>query len=71
MGLGHRQREVLEKLHRRGPMTSSELARSMDLDRTVVFRLTKVLEGHGLIRCAGTKDVRGKAAILWEAVERP
>lgn len=69
MRLGCRQRTVLEKLHRVGPMTITELARSMDVDRSIVTRAAHTLERYGLIRRSGTKDVRGKVATLWEAAE--
>lgn len=66
--LGSTQRAVLEKLHRSGPMTNSEIAESLGIRRSHVIRITLGLESYGLIRRSGTKVVRGKDATLWEDV---
>jgi DNA-binding MarR family transcriptional regulator len=61
-GLRTTQFSILAKLKRKGPLTISELAESMVMDRTTLGRNILPLERDGLIRIeAAASDRRAKA----------
>jgi DNA-binding MarR family transcriptional regulator len=57
-GLRTTQFSILSKLKRRGPLTISELAESMVMDRTTLGRNILPLERDGLIRIEATASDR-------------
>jgi DNA-binding MarR family transcriptional regulator len=70
-GLRTTQFSILAKLKRKGPLTISELAESMVMDRTTLGRNILPLERDGLIRIEATAtDRRAKALRLTKDGEK-
>ena len=70
-GLRTTQFSILARLKRRGPLTISELAESMVMDRTTLGRNILPLERDGLIRIEATaSDRRAKELHLTKADEK-
>jgi DNA-binding MarR family transcriptional regulator len=70
-GLRTTQFSILAKLKRKGPLTISELAESMVMDRTTLGRNILPLERDGLIRVEATAaDRRAKALRLTKEGEK-
>jgi DNA-binding MarR family transcriptional regulator len=70
-GLRTTQFSILAKLKRKGPLTISELAESMVMDRTTLGRNILPLERDGLIRIeAAASDRRAKALRLTKDGEK-
>jgi DNA-binding MarR family transcriptional regulator len=70
-GLRTTQFSILAKLKRRGPLTISELAESMVMDRTTLGRNILPLERDGLIRIEATaSDRRAKELRLTKDGEK-
>jgi DNA-binding MarR family transcriptional regulator len=70
-GLRTTQFSILAKLKRKGPLTISELAESMVMDRTTLGRNILPLERDGLIRIEATaSDRRAKALRLTKDGEK-
>lgn len=61
-----RAARVLDEVaRRRGPVTIAEIAANLDLDRTIVYRLVKTLEGEALLEQSGAGYTMGPRALLF------
>lgn len=61
-----RAARVLDEIaRRRGPVTIADIAASLKLDRTIVYRLVKTLEGEALLEQSGVGYTMGPRALLF------
>jgi DNA-binding MarR family transcriptional regulator len=68
--LSSTQMTVLMFLRRRGPQPLSELAASLAMDRTSLYRALRPLERRELVRVRATADRRAKEVLLTKDGER-